>query len=111
MPGVVLLAGAFGQHNPGDEALLDAFVQGLPDWDHVATSRDPGYTRRRGVEAVPSWSAAKVAGAARRADAVIFAGGTVFKQLDPRVRRPPNDLCSRPFCWRPGARRRASRWR
>jgi polysaccharide pyruvyl transferase WcaK-like protein len=91
MPGV-LLAGAFGQHNPGDEALLDAFVRGLPDWDHVATSRDPGYTRARGVEAVPSWSAAKVAGAARRADAVVFAGGTVFKQLDPRVRRPPNDL-------------------
>jgi polysaccharide pyruvyl transferase WcaK-like protein len=87
-----LLAGAFGQHNPGDEALLDAFVRALPGWRHVATSSDPQATRARGVEAVPSWNVAKVAGAARRADAVIFAGGTVFKALDPRVGRPRNDL-------------------
>lgn len=88
----VLLAGAFGQHNPGDEALLDAFVQGLPEWDPVATSSDPAHTRGRGIGAVPSWSPAKVAGATRRADAVVFAGGTVFKELDPRVNRPRNDL-------------------
>lgn len=88
----VLLAGAFGQHNPGDEALLDAFVRGLPEWDHVATSSDPAHTRGRGIDAVPSWSAVKVAAATRRSDAVIFAGGTVFKELDPRVNRPPNDL-------------------
>ena len=94
MPGV-LLAGAFGQHNPGDEALLDAFVQGLPDWDHVATSSDPAHTRGRGIEAVPSWSPLRVAAAASRADAVVFAGGTVFKELDPRVNRPPNDLLVR----------------
>ena len=88
----VLLAGAFGQHNPGDEALLDAFVQGLPEWDHVATSSDPAHTRGRGIDAVPSWSPVKVAAATKRADAVIFAGGTVFKELDPRVNRPANDL-------------------
>jgi polysaccharide pyruvyl transferase WcaK-like protein len=88
----VLLAGAFGQHNPGDEALLDAFVQALPDWDHVATSSDPAHTRARGIGAVPSWSPPRVAAATRRADAVIFAGGTVFKELDPRVHRPANDL-------------------
>lgn len=88
----VLLAGAFGQHNPGDEALLDAFVQGLPEWDHVATSSDPAHTRGRGIDAVPSWSPVKVAAATRRSDAVIFAGGTVFKELDPRVNRPANDL-------------------
>jgi polysaccharide pyruvyl transferase WcaK-like protein len=87
-----LLAGAFGQHNPGDEALLDSFVQALPDWRHVATSADPRVTRGRGVESVPSWNLARVARAACQADAVIFAGGTVFKALDPRLRRPRNDL-------------------
>lgn len=87
-----LLAGAFGQHNPGDEALLDAFVRALPGWHHVATSSDPGATRARGVDAVPSWSGPRVAWTALRADAVVFAGGTVFKALDPRLSRPRNDL-------------------
>jgi polysaccharide pyruvyl transferase WcaK-like protein len=41
----VLLAGAFGQRNPGDEALLRAFVEGLPDHALVATSVDPSTPR------------------------------------------------------------------
>ena len=51
----VLLAGAFGQRNPGDEALLRAFVEGLPDHALVATSVDPVHTEsRHGIEAIQS---------------------------------------------------------
>ena len=53
--GAVLLAGAFGQRNPGDEALLRAFVEDLPDHTLAATSVDPVHTEsRHGIEAVPS---------------------------------------------------------
>ena len=40
-----ILAGAFGQRNPGDEALLDAFVAALPDWDVIATAVVPLHGR------------------------------------------------------------------
>lgn len=83
-----LLAGAFGQANPGDEALLEAFVAALPGWDAVATSHRPVETRsRHGCDAVSSHERAAVARAARRADVVVFAGGTVFKHLHPSTER------------------------
>lgn len=89
----VLLAGAFGQANPGDEALLEAFVAALPGWDAVATSRDPDATRaRHGCDAVSSLNRAAVGGAARRAGVVVFAGGTVFKHLHPSTGRRPLGL-------------------
>ena len=37
----VLLAGAFGQRNPGYEALLRAFCDELVDHRVIATSADP----------------------------------------------------------------------
>ena len=40
----VLLAGAFGQGNPGDEALLAAFARALPGRRLVAASHDPAAT-------------------------------------------------------------------
>jgi polysaccharide pyruvyl transferase WcaK-like protein len=85
-----VLAGAFGQRNPGDEALLDAFIQALPDWDVIATAAVPPHGR--GTDTVPSDDPARVARAVARADAVVFAGGTVFKELPSRTRRPPLDL-------------------
>jgi polysaccharide pyruvyl transferase WcaK-like protein len=85
-----VLAGAFGQRNPGDEALLDAFLQALPDWDLIATAAVPPHGRE--IETVASDDPARVARAVTRADAVVFAGGTVFKELSPRTRRPPLDL-------------------
>ena len=79
----VLLAGAFGQRNPGDDALLDAFVRELPGWRCVATSREPARTAaRHAVAAVPSRDPRRVAGALRHVDALVLAGGTVFKTLD-----------------------------
>lgn len=89
MPTAVL-AGAFGQRNPGDEALLDAFVDALPGWDVIATTAVPPHGRD--TDTVPSDDPARVARAVARADAVVFAGGTVFKELSPRTRRPPLDL-------------------
>lgn len=85
-----ILAGAFGQRNPGDEALLDAFTGALPDWDLIATAAVPPHGRS--TETVPSDDPARVARAVARADAVVFAGGTVFKELPSRTRRPPLDL-------------------
>src|SRR3954451_2448216 len=86
----VILAGAFGQRNPGDEALLDAFLQALPDWDVIATAAVPHHGRE--TETVASDDPARVARAVTRADAVVFAGGTIFKELSPRTRRAPLDL-------------------
>ena len=86
----VMLAGAFGQRNPGDEALLDAFVDALPEWDVIATAAVPPHGRATDV--VPSDDTARVARAVAATDAVVFAGGTVFKELGPHTRRSPLDL-------------------
>ncbi|MEA2394559.1 MAG: hypothetical protein QOJ82_2450 [Solirubrobacteraceae bacterium] len=80
----VLLAGAFGQRNPGGEALLRAFVDALPDRTLVATSADPVATEAAyGVQAVAARDSRAVLRALGAADGVVFAGGTVFKALHP----------------------------
>src|SRR5918992_3625223 len=88
-----LLAGAFGQRNPGDEALLRAFADGLAGHPLVATSVDPAATEaQHGVAAVDSRDVRAVGRQVARADAVVFAGGTVFKTLHPVCGRPPLSL-------------------
>lgn len=105
-----LLAGAFGQANPGDEALLEAFVAALPGWDAVATSHRPVETRsRHGCDAVSSHERAAVARAARRADVVVFAGGTVFKHLHPSTERRPLGLLAGAGALAAGARAAGTR--
>lgn len=79
--GRILLAGPYGQRNPGDDALLAAFSRGLPDHEVVPTSGTTG--------------PAEVARRVRDADAVVFGGGTVFKPLRPESGRPPLDLLTR----------------
>jgi polysaccharide pyruvyl transferase WcaK-like protein len=89
----VLLAGAFGQRNPGDEALLAAFVDALRDWPLVATTSDPIQTEsEHGIAAVNARDPRAVARAVGRAQGVVFAGGTVFKTLHPRSGRRPLEL-------------------
>ncbi|MDW5594767.1 polysaccharide pyruvyl transferase family protein, partial [Conexibacter stalactiti] len=89
----VLLAGAFGQRNPGDDALLDAFVRELPGWRCVATSCEPARTRaRHGVGAVQSRDPLAVVRTLLRCDALVIAGGTVFKTLPASTGRPPRAL-------------------
>ncbi|HEX4362966.1 MAG TPA: polysaccharide pyruvyl transferase family protein [Solirubrobacteraceae bacterium] len=91
----VLLAGAFGQRNPGDDALLDAFTRGLPDWDVVATVGPQSLPAEDAGRVVPSAEPRRVARMAASADAVVFAGGTVFKGLRQETGRPPLDLLRR----------------
>lgn len=101
----VLVAGAFGQGNPGDEAHLRSFVRRLDGWDIVATTSDPAGTERvHGCRAVRSAEAAEVARHASRSDAVVFAGGTVFKVLQTSTRRPPLDLLRRGLALAAGAK-------
>lgn len=101
----VLLAGAFGQGNPGDEALLEAFRRHLHPFDVVATSMSPDVTEQaHGCVAVPSWDVREVARAAARSDGVVFAGGTVFKLLHPSAERPPLDLLRKALVLAAGAR-------
>jgi polysaccharide pyruvyl transferase WcaK-like protein len=99
-----LLAGAFGQRNPGDDALLDAFTAGLPDWDVVATVGAQALPIDGGPRVVPSAEPRRVARMAATADAVIFGGGTVFKALRPQTGRPPLDLLRRALALAYGAK-------
>ncbi|HZY76218.1 MAG TPA: hypothetical protein VFE40_07850, partial [Jatrophihabitantaceae bacterium] len=71
-----LLAGAFGQRNPGDEALLTSFTDALPGWTTIVPAADPASVTDQRGRAIPSTAQAARA-AARAADAVVFAGGTV----------------------------------
>jgi polysaccharide pyruvyl transferase WcaK-like protein len=88
----VLLVGAFGQGNPGDEALCSAFLGALSNDNVVVASSDPASTaRHHGVQAVANtpWSVARQL---RRCDAVVVGGGTVFKTLRSSTGRRPTAL-------------------
>ena len=83
----VVLVGAFGQRNVGDEALCAAFCAALRDHDVLVASADPGdTTARHGVAAFRPTPRAAVQ-AVRQADAVVVGGGTVFKRLLPGANR------------------------
>ena len=94
--GRVFLAGAFGQGNPGDEALLAAFANGIGAHDAVVASADPAATAaEHGLDAIGRDDLGRVAREIRRADSVVVAGGTIFKTLHPASGRPPLALLSR----------------
>jgi polysaccharide pyruvyl transferase WcaK-like protein len=95
MPSVVL-AGAFGQRNPGDDALLRSFARSLDGWDLTVTAAAGApEAALAGCEPVRADDLVAVARAVARADAVVFAGGTVFKALGPACGRPPLSLLRR----------------
>lgn len=87
----VLLCGAFGQGNPGDDALLVSFLDGLAGHDVRVTTTGAVPTPARAV--APHWRA--VAQALREVDAVVVGGGTVFKSLPPSVPRRSSSLAAR----------------
>ncbi len=89
---IALLAGAFGQGNLGDDALLQAFVNALPEWNLRVTTGDPAAAEQMGCEPVPSRRPGLVAAAARASDAIVVGGGTVFKTLHPSSGRRPLGL-------------------
>jgi polysaccharide pyruvyl transferase WcaK-like protein len=89
----VLVAGAFGQRNPGDEALLAAFLRALGDVDVTVASADPEQTAaEHGVRAISSSSKRALQYAVNRSSALVFAGGTIFKTLPASTGRPPLSL-------------------
>ncbi|HET6506874.1 MAG TPA: polysaccharide pyruvyl transferase family protein [Baekduia sp.] len=103
MPTAVL-AGAFGQRNPGDDALLSAFAAGLEGWDLTATAAfGAPESALAGCTPVRSDDPVAVARAVARADAVVFAGGTVFKTLGSACGRPPLSLLRRALALASGA--------
>jgi polysaccharide pyruvyl transferase WcaK-like protein len=92
----VLALGAFGQRNPGDEALLTALRRALPAHRVLAASADPGLTAsEHGIAAVDRTDLRGVAHQVRQADAVVVAGGTIFKSLHPSCGRRPLALLRR----------------
>lgn len=89
----VVLAGAFGQRNPGDDALLEAFRRALPGRELIVTAQSGGAAP--GCEVVATSDPSTVVRRVRTADAVVLAGGTVFKTLRAATGRPPLDLLGR----------------
>lgn len=87
----VLLCGAFGQDNPGDDALLDAFVHSLAPHDVMVATPVPPVGDMCTVSPRPL----AIADALRSSDAVVIAGGTVFKSLHPSVPRHHLGLLAR----------------
>jgi polysaccharide pyruvyl transferase WcaK-like protein len=84
-----LLAGAFGQGNLGDDALLRAFVSALPEWHLTVTTHDPAEAAALGCEPVRTSRPEEVGRAATRADAIVVGGGTIFKTMHPAAGRRP----------------------
>jgi polysaccharide pyruvyl transferase WcaK-like protein len=87
-----LLAGAFGQGNLGDDALLQSFVAALPDWDLTVTTGDRAAAERLGCRAVTPGALGATGRAVLAADAVVVGGGTIFKTLHPSAGRHPLGL-------------------
>ena len=87
----VLLAGAFGQDNPGDESVLDAFVSALSGCRVSATVGRLPADRPPAFRPVLAADRAAVAREAMRADLTV-ATATVFKTLHPSSGRSPLGL-------------------
>lgn len=88
----VLLCGAFGQDNPGDDALLTAFLAALDGHEVVVAS--PSRIDRPGVTTVRP-TALGLRRVLRHVDCLVVAGGTVFKTLHPASGRHPIGLLAR----------------
>lgn len=79
----ILLLGAFGQGNPGDEALFTSTVDALAGHDIVVASGAPELTANlRDVRTIRA-SPVATARAAWASDAIVVGGGTTFKALHP----------------------------
>jgi polysaccharide pyruvyl transferase WcaK-like protein len=102
----IVLVGAFGQRNPGDEALCGAFCRALAGHHLRVASADPAGSRARfGIDAFPA-TAAMTARAVSTADAVVVGGGTVFKRLPASSGRPASGLLVRTAALVEGCRAR-----
>ncbi|MFP5488264.1 MAG: polysaccharide pyruvyl transferase family protein [Acidimicrobiia bacterium] len=88
----ILMLGAFGQRNVGDEALCASLCDAFCDHDLIVASTDPTLTTAlHGCAAVPA-RPLDVAREVRHADVVLVGGGTVLKTLHPSAGRRPHAL-------------------
>jgi polysaccharide pyruvyl transferase WcaK-like protein len=91
----VLLVGAFGQRNCGDEALCAVISRALDEHEVTIASRDPELTQmlhgRRAIPATPLATQREL----RRTDLVVVGGGTIFKSLHPSSGRHGGSLLVR----------------
>jgi polysaccharide pyruvyl transferase WcaK-like protein len=87
-----LLVGAFGQANPGDEALCEAFTRALHGTDITIATRTPALTALRYEVPTIGIAPTAVLRSVRDTDLVVAGGGTVFKQLHPSTGRHRNAL-------------------
>jgi polysaccharide pyruvyl transferase WcaK-like protein len=87
-----LVAGAFGQGNLGDDALLRAFVGALPEWHLTVTTHDPAEAAALGCEPVRTSRPEAVGRVAAKADAIVIGGGSIFKTMHPAAGRRPRGL-------------------
>lgn len=84
--GHLLLMGAYGQRNLGDDALLEVFIDQLRGEPLMVNSATPRETAERyGVATVPTygpWPTPALARGLLGARAVIFGGGSLLKEIE-----------------------------
>lgn len=82
----LLLLGAYGQRNLGDDALLEVFIAQLGGEPLLVNSATPGETAARyGVATLPTYSPLASPALARRildARAIVFGGGSLLKEIE-----------------------------
>ncbi|MEI8165120.1 MAG: polysaccharide pyruvyl transferase family protein [Chloroflexales bacterium] len=82
----IMMLGAYGQNNLGDDALLEVCLAQLSASRLVVNSAQPEQTRRRyGVDAVATYSAwprLRRPRALYRSDAIVFGGGSLLKEIE-----------------------------
>lgn len=76
-----LICGYYGEHNLGDDALLEVLLGTLPaGTDPLVTAHDQAWVRRRfGVDTCDRRSLKAVLGALRRCDALLLGGGSLLQ--------------------------------
>ncbi|QPN59569.1 polysaccharide pyruvyl transferase CsaB [Synechococcus sp. CBW1002] len=76
-----LLCGYYGEHNLGDDALLQALLAQLPSgWSALVTAHDEAEVQHRfGVKTVQRRGVAGVLRALDRCDALVFGGGSLLQ--------------------------------
>jgi polysaccharide pyruvyl transferase WcaK-like protein len=105
----ITLVGAFGQGNPGDEALCAAFRERLSAHRLVVVSADPDDTARRHRVRAVSATPLGAARAALTSDVLVIGGGTIFKSLHASTGRSPNGLLRSTLALVAAARARRTR--
>lgn len=82
----VVMSGYYGFGNAGDDAILEAVQKAIKEADSnvsfTVLSNDPEQTRSRyGLEAVPRFQMMKVRAALKRADILLFGGGSLLQDV------------------------------